>query len=1176
MSTIRKIRLAGALFSLLAILAMASVAGAQSSSINGTVTDPTGAVVPQVRIVANMLDTNTERVTETTESGVYALPNLVPGVYTVMFRKGGFRTLQFASVTLTVGQALTLDAKLEVSGISETVTVEGNQVAPINTTDAQISNVVEEQQIKSLPLITRDPYQLVLLSPGEIQSNTRLGGFSTNGQREQNNNFLLDGVDNNDTAVPGAASGLNALNPDSTQEFRVITNNFGAEYGRDNGAVIDIKTTSGTNTLHGDAYWFGRYNALGARDFFNPIGTPMSPYVRNDFGASVGGPIIHDKTFWFANYEGQRFNTAITQAINSPTQAFRSGVFTYNGTPIDVSTPASANNGLGFALDPTVQKILALYPIPTAPGPNDAIGTAFYPSASRTVNDDFTIRVDHQLTKTNTLFARYSFNRDTDPDAFHDDILPGGIGATATYARTQNAVIGLTSTFGSTLVNEFRFGGNRTNLQFTCTGTGVFNGFGFVDGFGRGADFAIPGLSSTFGCGALGDSNGQSRFTGTYHTIDNMTKTYGSHTFKWGGEFRAVYENGFDDFGTRTLFAFNTDSGFGIPSLTNVPNSLLNNSTLEDMVSGLLGFTLSETQTQFFDRSQNPTASDNRNFRQREFGLFFQDNWKIKSNLTLTYGLRWEYFGVPFEAHGNFSTLFVDPSSTATSFTYTTIGGPSGGQLYPSYWKGFDPRIGIAWDPFKDGKTSVRAGWGIFRDRLYGNIFTDTKDNPPFAQSFSGLVIDSLQNTSTPPPLTTSATITNFDPNTFTGGLFFLDQISTKFKTPYSENWNFGIQHEFGKNLQVEVNYVGVNGFRESRELDGNPNQPALISQLEAFCVPGNPLNTGFGDPANAQFGTADGQCSQATLQFGALRLGGFPFVLTGAGNGQLVPFNAANNTAFLDPSSLGFGGALIASVAKSRYNGLQVNVTKRYSSGFQIQGAYTWSHSLDNASDSLSPAAGNRTLPRNSFNLAAEYGNSDFDVRHRLVTNFVYDPNIGRGKGHLSDGVMGRLLEGWEVAGIATFQTGLPYDVFGNIDTQHTGLSDRATLVDRSVLHVAPANPSPTTQVFTGVNVAAFNPDDATIMPIPFGAPSNVHRNSFFGPGTNNWDSVLAKNTSITERFKLEFRAEFYNIFNRPEFTQPGNSVVSSLFGYSTSEATRADGTTAARQIQFALKLKF
>jgi hypothetical protein len=1084
----------------------------------------------------------------TNEDGIYRLVELPAGAYVLTFEKSGFKVAKFAGVALTVGQILTVDASLEIGSVSATVEVEASIVPPIELENAQISNLVDAKRITELPLLVRDPYSLVLLSPGVVQSNSSLGGFSVNGQSERSNNFLLDGVDNNDTEVPGIPSGLNALNPDSTQEFRVITNNFLPEYGRSYGAVVEAITKSGTNQIHGTAYEFGRYNALGARDFFNPAtgpnGGPQNPYIRNDFGASAGGPIRKDKTFWFGNYEGQRYVTSVTNFSTVPTAAFKTGKFTItqdqNGNPItpvnvDVSQPNSSNNAQGLPLDPNIQKILALYPNPNGPPVNDISGTLFFPSASRQRVDDFTIKVDHNINAKNLLFVRYSFNRFTDPNPFHDDFLPGGLGAVNTYQRTQGAAIGLTTTFRSNLVNEFRFGANRTNLQFNCTGTSVFDSFGNLDSVGRGPDYLLPGISG-FGCLNLGDSDGQARFTGTYQTIDGISWTRGKHAFKFGGEFRAVYSNSFDDFNTRQSLDFSAFSNFGVPAISTGNAAVDSNTAIQNQTLGLLGFVDSQSESQFFNFKGIRSAQDIRGFRQREWGAYAQDTWKLLSNVTLSLGLRWEYFGVPFEVNNNLSNLFADPSGPAP-FTFTRVGPGTGKTLYANQFDNFEPRLGIAWDPFKDGKTSVRAGYGIFHDRVFGNLVGNAKGNPPFQQSFSQSPFAQTTALTTPTTVPTSPVVTDIDPNTFVGGQIFPTLFDPNFKTPYSQNWNVGIQRQLTSSTTLEVNYVGVKGTRLFRVVDGNPPQPALLAKLLAFCVPGN----AFG-------------CSTSTLTFANLWLG--------AEFGAL-PFDAVNNNAFESPFSTP-GASLNKSIGNSTYNGLQVNLQRRISKGFQIQGAYTFSHSIDDVNDPLVAAAGNRSFPRNSFDLRAERGNSDFDIRHRGVVNFIYEPNLGKGRGHLSQGFVGRVLEGWSITGVVSAETGLPFDIFGNRDSNHTGLSARATIIGN------PSQPAGADKTFTGPVLSAF---ELT----PYDQQPNLGKNAFYGPNQVNVDSSLLKDTSITERLKLQLRFEFYNLFNHTQFGQPGNAIAApGTFGLSTSTVTRPDGTTSARQIQVAAKLIF
>jgi hypothetical protein len=980
---------------------------------------------------------------------------------------------------------------------------------------------------------------------------------------------LLDGTDNNDADVPGALGGLTAQNPDSTQEFRVLTNNFAPEYGRNNGAIIDVITRSGTNDYHGNLFYFGRWDALGARDYFNhqidPVTgdiAPKNPYVRNLYGGSFGGPIKKDKTFFFINYQGDRFVTSLTNTTTVPTAAFKSGVFTYtnptNGATqtLNVTTPGTANNGTMVGLDPSVQQILSFYPAPNVVNADGITGLLFFPTESRQKDEDATIKIDQKLGKTSDLYVRYVFNWFHDPDPFHSDTLPDGIGATAEAARTQSLSIGLTSTFGATLSNEFRFGANRNNSGFTCNGSladTITNSTGnFIDPTGRGADFSLPGLNAPgedFGCASLGDSNSQDRHTGTYQYLDYMTKVVGSHTIKWGGEFRDVYSNNNDNFSSRQAFTFNVNTDFGAAGtvLMNV-NPLVDNQTLEDEVSGLLGIVAVANQTQYFDLAGNRHATDELNFVQHEVGGFIQDVWKFKSNISITYGIRYEWYGVPYERNGELSNLFVNPSGPAP-FTFTPVGPGTGQQLYKDYYSNFEPRLGFAWDPFKDGKTSVRGGFGVFSDRVYGNLFGDARGNPPFQPSYFNFPIftsglgpgTQLQNQTAPPQLVPSAVVQN-EAGTFP------DIFSNNVKPPIITTWNLGVQRELAKNLIFEANYVGNHGTRILRVVDAAPPQPGLVAELEAYCIPTNPLNT-VG-------------CSESTLQFGNLYFG--------QENGVL-PFDAVNNNAFED-------AFFDESSGHSWYDGLQIQVTERNFHGLQIQGSYTYSHALDDSSDPLVTTTGNGNFPIDSFDLKREKGNSGFDTRHRGVINFVYPFNIGRGRARFTEGVVGRVLEGWQLSGIAAFQTGLPYDIFGIADTLHTNFADRATVINPSILKATPAMGSfvPSTAVFTGENPAAFNPDNAAIMPIPFDIPSNVGRNHWYGPGINNWNLNLAKTTAINERINFQLRFEVYNVFNRTQFAKPDDVIGDPNFGYSTSQVGQNDGTTGARQIQIGGKLNF
>ncbi len=1141
----------------IAFVALPAAMHAQTASVTGTTMDATGAAVPGVMVTAKNTETNATRNAQSGDTGLYRIPNLLPGVYEILFQKQGFKNIRFTGVKLTVDQVLTLDVTIEISPVAQTVEVNAQALAQIELDTAQISNVVDQQRISELPLILRDPYQLILLSPGVVQTNG-IGGFSVNGQRERNNNFMLDGVDNNDTEVPGIAGGITSLNPDSTQEFRVITNNFLPEYGRNTGAIIDIITKSGTNDVHGNGYWFGRYAAQGARDFFNHnldpdtgLVEPKNPYVRNDFGGSLGGPIRKDKTFWFANYEGQRFVTSLTNTSTVPAAAFKSGVFAFQPDPpapgqplpppitVDLR-PTSAQNvtdqlfGAKLGADPTIQKIFGLYPSPNGGSVDNPLSTQRalfrFPSASRQTSDTVTAKVDHNFTSNQRFSVRYSFNRFIDPNPFHTDFLPG-LDSVTTFQRTQGWSFNLTSTFSSTLINEARFGANRTNLQFGCGGVSTFDGFGGVDPFGRGRDYGLAGVSG-FGCFTLGDSNGQARFTGTWNPSDTLTLVHGKHIFKVGTDFHIVYSNSFDDFFSRAALGFDVFSTFGFPAIDLDPSTPCDvfdpnlagcdlgsprlQRTLQDMAWMYYGVVSTQSQTEFFDKNGTRSGSDLRGFRQREFRVFGQDAFKVTPHLTFNYGLAWQFYGVPFEVNGLLSTLLTDPSGKAP-FTFVLAGRGPGTQLYKNRYTDFEPRIGFAWDPFGKGKTSVRGAYGIFHDRTFGNLFGNARANPPFQTGFFDFPGDILPNVGLPPNLSATSVVNDGDLN---GNIVLFDQ---DFRNPMTQSWNMGIQHEVFPNVLVDVNYVGSLSTYLFRVVDGNPPQPALVAQLLAL-----------GIPASA-------------LQFNILRFGG---------DFGLLPFNATNNSALFEP-------ALNKSIAASNYHALQAKITKRMSRGFQIEGAYTWSHSIDNASDPLVPGAGNRSFPRNSFNLRQERGDSDFDTRQRLVINYIYEPPFGRGRGRWSQGVLGRVFEGWQISGITTISSGLPFDIFGNRDNQHTGLSDRPDLI---------GNPNPP----AGSDKTQTGPAATAFALAPFGRAGNMGRNHFVGPGIVNFDMTLKKTTALTERIKLDIRSEFYNLFNRAQFGQPVNSIVSGEFGMSLSQVGRPDGTSGARQIQFATKIIF
>ena len=1139
------------------ILVLSRLAFAQvSGSISGVVTDSTGAVVVGAKVTATNPATNAVISAETNSSGSYSITNLAPGQYKVVMEKAGFQTIRFDDNVLTVAQALVINARLTVGAVSQVVQVNGSGTASIETETSQLSTVIDSKTMNDLPLLTRNAYELVLLSPGVIQPNNGSFGFAVNGSRDRNNNFLLDGVDNNDTSVPGPGSGIIGINPDSAQEFRVITNSFNPEFGRNTGAIIDVVTRQGSNSLHGDAYWFGRYNALGARDYFNraptpanPAPDPQNPYVRNDFGFSLGGPIIKDRTFFFINNENQRFRTTLTATSIVPTAAYKSGLFTApDGTLVDVRTATSPGNLTGLGVDPTVTKVLNLLPLPNGgsviPG---LTGLLNFPSPDSLNGYDWTGKIDHKLTSKHQLTLRYAFNRSVDSNPFHSETAPG-IDVVSSPAYADGVLAGLTSTLSPNIVNEFRFGWNKNYAAFDSNCAAIFDPITGA-AFGNGRDFTIPegnlgvGPTFTLGCNALFDATGQSRNTGTISYTDAITWVKGNHTLKFGGDFRDVRSTSNDNFNSRDDLGFNRFQNSGGTNLAfgqNTPDQ-----ATQDLTWFLVGGVSTQFQAQFFNRAGTRQPTDNKTFRQHEYDVFAQDSWKIRSNLTLNYGLRYQFNGVPFETGGNFSNLFQNADSFATSFTFTEVGSGTGHDVYNNDYDNIEPRVGFAWDPFKDGKTSIRGAYGIFHDRIFDNVFGNARANPPFQQtvfnSFSGASTPETVPfaNSTPPGLTfvngQNQVVTLLDPNT---------------KNPESQNWNFGFQRAIAQNLALEVDYVGAHATHVIRVLDAVPPDPALVQQAIAACVAAGPFAGGGCDPGDPQ-----GRISAGVLYGGIPQIG--------------VPVSireTALQTGFNFPVS-----NITRTNADAHYNALQAKLTKQLSYGLQFGASYTWSHATDDSNDPLTPEAGQGSYPVDSRNPNQTFrGNSDNDIRQRAVVDFSYEFPLGTGKRYLNSGILGKALEQIGISGIVSTQTGHPYSVFTQLDNGRTGV---ASFSWPDVLSDPSQNPGPYIQnagVKTGANLNAFS---STFL----GHIGDSGRNQFYGPHDTNADAVLMKNLPITDRFRMQLRSEFYNVLNHPQFGQPGNVIENpGTFGLSTQTLTRPDGTTSARQIQLALKLSF
>lgn len=817
-----------------------------------------------------------------------------------------------------------------------------------------------------------------------------------------------------------------------------------------------------------------------------------------------------------------------------------------------------------------MQKVLALYPAPTVASGDGFSGLYFFPSASRNNVSDSIVKIDHHFTDRESLSVRYGYDHAYDPNSVPTvAILPGDVGAVAEKAILEGLSAQLTSALTNTVINNFQFGWNHIYANFTCGGLNTLDSPGGLDQYGNGRDYLTSPFTS-FGCTALSGSDNQFRKTGTVSYTENITWVRGSHTWKFGFDFRDVGENGAFNFSSRRQFTMNTipfgfDAGFD-----NIPGR---SEPVENAALALWGVVLEDKNAEFFNKTNVRQPTNNKFFRQHEFDWYGQDTWKVRRNLTLTLGLRYQLNGVPYEENANFSNLLQDPGSFAAGqpVVFTIVGPGTGKSMYQPDYSNIEPRVGFSWDPRGNGKTAIRASFGIFHDRVFGNLFGNARGNPPFEQDYNNFPFDTIGNffsgTGNPavpvtPPSVNDPNSPFFNPlpasvpdGTSLSSAIPLD---VHFRNPTSNNWNAGIQQELAGNNALEISYVGAMGVHVIGNRDGNPPDPGLVQQLVTFCS--NPNNS-FDNQYTELFLGGPGTCSPSDVS--GLNL------YNGLQN-AFLPFNAVHNNALLQP-------AYQQSVYNSIYHGLQTKFTHRLSHGLQVQGAYTWSHAIDNSVDPLGPAVGDHSFPRNSRNLAENRGNSDYDTRHVGVINYMWEVPLGRGKAYANSGMLGKIFEGMQFSGITTLQTGHPFQVLSSVDTQRTGIAAWAAQVGDPF--AAPGGSlcgqNPTSGKVYVTNPCAFQTP-------PFGS-AGAGRNSIYGPGFWNFDLAFAKKMKLSERFQLELRFEGYNIFNHPHFLNPGtdsagngNLINNSLFGVITNTYTEPDGTTSARQMQVAMKLSF
>lgn len=1036
------------------------------ASITGMVMDSSGAAVAGATVTVRNLETNLSRTTSTGEAGRYNVPSLPVGRYEVEAALPAFKSELRTGITLVVGQQAVVDLTLQLGEMKEQVTVKGD-AALVNTTTSQTSGLVGERQVKDLPLNGRSYDELITLNPGIVNytaertggvgvSNSAIGNmFAVSGHRPQENLFLLNGIEYTSASEinlqPGGASG-ELLGVDAIREFNVVTDTYGAEYGKRPGAQVTLVTASGTNQLHGTLYEFLRNSALDSRNFFDQGSIP--PFRRNDFGASLGAPIQKDKTFFFANYEGFRQNLALSDVTLVPDNNARNGLL-----------PSSSGNLVNVGVAAGVAPLLALWPVQNGPDLGAGIAEAFSHPLQNVREDFGTTRLDRIFSQRDSLSGVYTVDDSS-------DLTPTVNPLSVNLENLREQVLSLAEThvFSPTLLNTARFGFSRANYIFT--GVPTFQGPSFVQGDPTGA-LVIGGGTGSNAASQLspaGSNSGANLFAArslfTYD--DNLSLSRGIHQITAGVWFQRVQSN--------DLMAQNQYGQATFASLTTL---------LQGTVSSFSAVT-----------TPTPMA-----WRSIEGAWFVQDALRLRSNLHLTLGFRSEFTNGWNEATGRASNYLFAPDGVIetqphvghSAFTVNNA------KFLPQ------PRLGLAWDIFGHGKTVVHAGFGLYNG-LQDDLSYRLDQNAPFNTTLSlkNVHVSSLD-------FVPGAPLPN-------GGLISPGGVQPNLYTPTVEAYTFKIEQQIEPNTVLSIGYVGSHGYHEIVSVDANQPFPTIC--------PAAPC--------------------PATLAAGTI------YYPTGA---PLANPNLAYTTSWF-------------SEGNSNYNALQVDLNHRFSHGLQLRGVYTWSKSLDNgATLNSSVAANSPGFVMNPRDIQADWGLSTFDVRNLAVINGTYELQVGSGKRFLG-GVSGwqdKLVSGWSVSGIETLQSGFPFTPQLGYNPSNDG--DTRNPVRPSY------NPSFHGNVILGGPNQYFNPN-AFIAPAN-GTYGNVGRDTLIGPGVSELDFSILKNTILTERLKLQFRAEFFNILNAVNFNTPNTVVFTSATSAPSPTAGVITGTsTTSRQIQFALKL--
>jgi carboxypeptidase family protein/TonB-dependent receptor-like protein len=1110
-----------------ALLAVAPSAKAQTGTISGTVTDSSGAVVAGAQVTIRDMQTGISRETTTNSQGFYEFLTVKPSKYELTVEVKGFEKAVKRDISVVVGLESHLDVILTPGSVNETIEIKA-EVPLIEPEKTNLSYSVDTQQIQNLPLQGRQFLDLAQLTPGVTAQapGTQAGGINVSGMRSQSNNFTLDGVSINDPQVNGPLNQFRIA--DAVQEFNVNTSIADTDLGRSSGAQVAVITKSGGNTFHGSAFYYGRNEALDANDWFlNHSGKSKNMLRRHQYGGTMGGPLVKDRTFWFFNFEGFRQKNPQPGLSTVPTDAARATV-----------------------TDPVSLKLLQFIPraniLGAAPGTTNWAGT--FDQFNN--NDTYLGRVDHNLTRNNRLSGHYAIVHGTNLQLqqqsapFHGSItnVPAShsavIDETFTHNRWLNvARIGFTR-------NLTKFGPQDVALNPASIFTDALGNPlpGFVDTSKSPRNGGLPRITitsssavplSNIGLGA-GTNMPQGRTTDTYQLIDNLTWIKNSHTLSFGGEGRREETFRFLNGNFRGAISFADWAHF---AGTTGPGGVVAQPRTGSLRAG------------------GPDETF-RTWTRNAYYMYIQDSWKMKSNLTFNYGIRYERPGSLVEkgdSGSNFvpgvglmklnSNLRIDIDPTklgqaAITLTPVSTFLPRSGQFHEANMD-FAPFAGVAWSPkilpaiFGNGKTVIRTGFRLGYDDVFANIPVNMglnigQKSAPF-----------LLTTTLPPGTYTWATALNqnrflfqADPTVPGGsqGIVGFNAWDTTGRTAYAMNYGLQIERQIGNAYAVEASYVGSLGRRLGVFVD--PNEPFITGGPTTVLVSGKPTAVPY--------------------------LRTFPFQqYAGIGLGT-------------------FG-------SNSNYNGAVFSIRKKPSHGLELQASYTFAKSMDDNS-AFFGSTGEAGVYADSRNRQAEYGPSAFDIRHQVVVSYLYQMPVGRGRAFLHD--TNRLLDyvvgGWDIGGITNLHSGFPFTIFANTSTDFSGFNQ---FVDRPLAGNTPLpiNYSNPDRVFptTPCQVVQVGP---CYFAIPgAGNIGNIGRNAYYGPRYVDFDFSLQKNFAITESKRFQFRAEFFNLFNHANFDLPSsslqltqNSKTGIIKAASSAGTITSDNNANPRLMQLGLRFDF